>query len=74
MHFHEHSIHSSSDSSAREWFDVFRLSAGCMTKPAGKLQLMSHIKNDGGAKLSHNGKRSHVNYEVVIAETDTALG
>ncbi len=45
-----------------------------MTKSARKLQRVRYIKNNGRPKLSHNGKRSHVNYKVVITKTHTALG
>src|SRR5262245_9388797 len=68
MDFHEYGVHSAGDSSACEGFDVFGLSASCITQPAGKLQGVSHVEDDGHAKSAHDREGTHVDDEVVITE------
>src|SRR5215208_910322 len=74
MHFHENGIHSTRDSCTRKRFDVFRLSARCMSETAGQLQRMCHVKDYRHSKAAHDWKRAHVDHQVVITKTRAALG
>ena len=48
--------------------------SGCMTQSARQLQRVRHVEDNGRAKLAHDRKRAHVNDQIVVAETDAALG
>src|SRR5882762_10538578 len=61
VNFHKHCINAAGNTSTREWFDVLRQSAGCITEAARKLQRMRHVKNDGHAELTHDWERTHIN-------------
>ena len=44
-----------------------------MAQATRKLKRMRHIKYDRHAKLAHDRKRTHVDYQIVIAETYPAF-
>src|SRR6266446_5666309 len=44
-----------------------------MAHATRKLKRMRHIKHDRHAKLAHDWKRTHVDYQIVITETYPAF-
>ena len=70
--FHEDAVDAGGYGGAAEQGDELRLASG-LGALAGKLDGVSGVKNDRG-ELAHDGQRTHVNDEIVIAEAGSALG
>src|SRR6185503_8737282 len=73
MNFHEHCIDAARDTGAREWFDVLRQTTRCMPQAPGQLQGMRDVKYDRHAEATHDRKRAHVDYEIVVAKAHPAF-
>src|ERR1700677_3538346 len=72
--FEKDSIDPRSGSGASERLDEFRLAAAGFSFAAGQLDGMSHVEDDGIAEFAHDGKRAHVDYEILVAEGAAAFG
>src|SRR6202167_5199729 len=72
--FEKDSIDPRGGSGARERLDEFRLAAAGFSFAAGQLDGMSHVEDDGIAEFAHDGKRAHVDYEILVAEGAAAFG
>ena len=71
--FEEDAVDAGGDGRAREDGDEFRLTAGDSVGGGGCLDGMSAVE-DYGRERAHDGQRAHIDDEIVIAETGTALG
>ena len=74
MNFHEQSIDSSRDAGSRQMRNVLRLAAGFVALPAGQLQTVCDIENHRTSEILHDGKRTEVHHQIVVAERSAALG
>ncbi len=77
MHLHEHTIDTRSDSGARQQRDELGLpTAYCRSAIVGrrgKLHRMCRVE-DHRRELAHDGQRTHVNHQIVVAERSAAFG
>ena len=73
VHLHKDRVNSAGDTGTSERFDVLREPAGCMTQAPRQLQRVRNIENYGSAELAHDGKRAHVNDQIVVAEAHAAF-
>src|SRR6202167_2982915 len=72
--FEKDSIDSRSGSGASERLDEFRLAATGFSFAAGQLHGMGHVEDNGVTEFAHDGKRAHIDYEILVTEGAAAFG
>ncbi len=74
MDFHEDGVESDGEPRVQEVRRVCTIAARAITIAAGRLQSVCHVEHDGRSERAHGNERAHVDDEVVVPESRTALG
>src|ERR1700677_4006806 len=72
--FEKEYVHARGGSGARERLDEFRLAAAGFSFATGQLHRMGHVEDNRVSEFAHDGKRAHVDYEILVAEGAAAFG
>ena len=74
VHFHEHAVDACRHARRRHRIDEFRLAARHTVAGSRQLQAVRHVVDDRMAQRPQDREGPHVDDEVVVAESEPALG